>query len=319
MAHDIPHDRPFTTADLMARGISRHRLQQRLLDGTVRQLLYGVYVPADWGDSPAAKARAAALVVPAHCVVTDRSAASLHGIDLHDAVERDVAPVLEIVSVGGARATRRAGVLGGNRALRPDEITVIDGVRVTTVLRTACDIACLRGRWRAIGALDAFRTAYGISEADLVAMLPRFRARRGVTQLRELVPLSRTGVDSQPESWIRITIYDEGYPMPAAQVWVWVDGWGRAKIENAWEHLRIGVEYDGLEFHSSPEDRAHDQKRRAALAAAGWIIIVVRRDGLTLEGRATWLAELGAAYGSRAPAFGRRTYARAPEQRRRGR
>ena len=57
--------------------------------------------------------------------------------------------------------------------------------------------------------------------------------------------------------------------MPAPQVWVWVPGWGRAKIENAYEHLRIAVEYDGEEFHSEDDDVGHDEVRREALRQSG--------------------------------------------------
>jgi very-short-patch-repair endonuclease len=86
------------------------------------------------------------------------------------------------------------------------------------------------------------------------------------------------------------------------------------KVENAYERLRIAVEYDGEEFHSLDEDREHDEKRRDALRRAGWIIIVVRRDGLSGPGREAWLAELREAYADRAPSpLGKRTYARSPD------
>lgn len=315
MAETFPPDRPFTTADLPDLGITRSQLRTHLLAGSVRHLLFGVYVPGPWPDTPITRARAAALVLPEHCVLVDRSAASLHGIDVLDHAELDVPPDLEVVSVGGAGPTRRRGVLGGKRDLRADEIMTIDGVRVTTPIRTACDIACLLGRRRALATLDAFRARHGLTSRQLIEMLPRYSERRGVTQLRELIPLSRDGVDSQPESWVRIDINDEGYPMPAAQVWVWVPGWGRAKVENAYEHLRVAVEYDGEEHHSSDEDRRHDEARREALRKAGWII-VVRRDGLSGAGRDAWLAQLAAAYDDRAPvALRRRRYARSPESR----
>lgn len=322
MPNEFPPDHPFTAADAAALGVTRRQLRAHLAAGTVKQLLFGVYVPGHWADTPVARARAAAHVVPDHCVLVDRSAASLHDVDVLDYAELDVPPDVEIASVGGAGATRRGGVLGGKRDLRPDEIMTIGGVRVTTPIRTACDIACLRGRWRAIATLDVFRDKYGLTEAALTAMLPRYRGRRGVTQLRELIPLSRPGVDSQPESWIRVDIVDEGYPMPAAQVWAWVPGWGRVKIENAYEHLRIGVEYDGEDDHSDDADVARDEARRDALRRAGWIIIVVRRDGLTGAGRERWHAELAAAFAERSPhPMERRVYARSPlsRPRRRGR
>lgn len=309
-------DVPFTAADAAASGVGPARLRELLRAGAVKQLLHGVYVPGSWPDSPASRAAAAARVLPRQCVIADRSAASLHGIDVLDFAELDVPPDLEVVSVAAANPTRRDGVLGGKRDLNPDEIMTIGGVRVTTPIRTACDIACLRGRRRAIATLDAFRTRYGISERALTAMLPTYGGRRGVTQLRELIPLSRPDVDSQPESWIRIDIYDDGLPMPAAQAWAWIPDWGRVKIENAYEHLRIAVEYDGEEFHSEDADRSRDEARREALRRAGWIIIVVRRDGLTNDGRERWLAELRAAFAERSPyPLTRRTYARSPESR----
>ena len=322
MTDTFPPGRPFTCADLPDLGVTIDQLRGHLAHGVVKQLFHGVYVPVDWVDTPANRARAARLVLPPHCVVVDRSAAGLHGIDVLDPTEVDVPPDLEVASIGGANPTRRRGILGGKRDLRPDDIMAIDGVAVTTPLRTACDVACLRGRWRAIAVLDAFRAHHGLTTSQLTGMVRRFGGRRGVTQLRELVPLSRDGVDSQPESWIRLEIHDNGYPMPEAQVWSWVPGWGRVKVENAYRHLRIAVEYDGEEFHSEDADRDHDEARRTALGQVGWIIIVVRRDGLTVQGREGWLAELRKAYDDRAPVTTRpRRYARSPEARlrRRGR
>lgn len=310
----FPPDRPFTCADAAALGVTRAQLRSQLASGAVAQLLYGVYVPGNWPDDLVTRARAAARVLPPQCVVSDRSAAALHDIDVLDYAELDVVPDLEVVSVGAANPSRRRAVLGGKRALRADEITAVLGVPVTTPIRTACDIACLRGRHRAIATLDAFRTRFGISEAALAAMLPRYAGRRGVTQLRELIPLSRAGVDSQAESWIRIDMVDEGYPSPAAQTWVVVPGWGRARVENAYEHLRIAVEYDGGRFHSLDADLAYDEARRSALTDVGWRIIVVRRDGLSGVGREAWLAELAVAFAERSPVADRkRIYARSPQ------
>ena len=111
-------------------------------------------------------------------------------------------------------------------------------------------------------------------------------------------------------------MHDEGFPMPAPQTWAWVPGWGKVKLENAYEHLRIAVEYDGEEFHTGDHDVSHDEDRREALRRAGWIIIVVRRDGLSGAGRERWLAELRAAFADRAPARpNKRRYSRGPDQR----
>ena len=316
MTERFPPDCPFTAAQARDLGVTPDQLRARVASGAVKQLLHGVYVPGSWVDTPTTRARAAACVLPKHCVVVDRTAASLHGIDLFDYAELDAQPRLEVASIGGGAPTRRRGVLGGKRDLLPTDIVLVGGVPVTSPARTACDIACLRGRHRAIGALDEFRTRFDLSEADLACFLPRFAGRRGVKQLRELIPLSRAGVDSQPESWIRIDAHDEGFPMPEPQVWVWVPGWGMAKVENAYKGLRIGIEYDGEEHHSEDLDVAHDVARREALRRAGWIILVVRRDGFSGPGREKWLTELSDAFSERSPdPHRRRIYARGPDSR----
>jgi very-short-patch-repair endonuclease len=64
------------------------------------------------------------------------------------------------------------------------------------------------------------------------------------------------------------------------------------RLDLAYRRARVAVEYDGEEFHTSPEDSEHDEERRAALRRAGWIVIVVDRAGLTAAGRQAWLREL---------------------------
>lgn len=305
---------PFTAAMARARGVSTSQLRRLVSEGRVWQILHGVYVAASTADSIELRARAARLVLPEHAVVCDVSAAWLHGIDLFDFAELDLVPDLDVVSIGGREGSERAGVFGGKRTLEPGDITTVGGIRVTTPIRTVCDIARLRGRLRAMAALDAFRREFGISEAELQAALPRFARQRGVIQLRELVPLSTDQADSQAESWVRLIIHDEGLPVPAPQVWVLLPEWGQVRLENAWAHLRIAVEYDGEEFHTSEADREHDRRRREALRAAGWIVIVVRKDDLSQQARGRWLGELARAIGQRAPeAKVKRVYSRGPD------
>lgn len=306
---------PFT-ADLAAQhGICRSRLQRAVADGLVRQIFQTVYVSVAAPDDIGLRARAAALILPDHVVVSDRSAAWLHGIDLLDYAELDIVPNLEVVSTNGKEGTERQGILGGKRALRPEDVMTVGGVRVTTPIRTTCDVARLRGRLQAIACLDAFRRAHGIGERELVAMLPGFAGERGVIQLRELIALSTPAADSQAESWVRLMIHDEGLPMPQAQVEVLLPDFGRVRIENAYAHLRVGVEYDGEENHTSDADREHDRGRRAALRAAGWIIIVIRKDDLADGVRRWWLAELAEALSARAPeARIKQIYSRGPDR-----
>ncbi len=304
-------DGPFLRSEIAALGITPKQLRKLLEDDVVRRALHGVFVRTDLEDTQALRLACARLVLPEHAVVSDRSAAWLHGIDCYDYAELVLGPRLEIVSTNGHEPVRRPELLGGKRGLSPEEICEIDGVLLTTPLRTACDVACLRGRRRALGVVDAFRREFGLEEGDFLHLLPRLGGRRGVIQLRELVPLTSPLPESMPESWTRMTIIDEHLPVPKPQVWVLVPGYGYVRLDLAYEELRIAVEYDGEEFHTNEEDKKADAARRTALRKAGWIVIVVRRDGFSGPTRDAWLGELKNALAERLPAQSRkRVYSR---------
>lgn len=142
---------PFTSAMARGAGITRNRLHKMVATGRVRVVLHGVYVAAATPDSLDLRAQSAGLVLPSHVVVADRGAAWLHDVNILDFAELDVIPALDAVSTGGKGRSKRRGVFGGKRDLVAGEImTLASGVRVTTPLRTACDLACLHGRYRAI-------------------------------------------------------------------------------------------------------------------------------------------------------------------------
>jgi hypothetical protein len=302
-------DHPFTADDLASLGLTRSQLRGLLAEGAVRTELYGVYCRRDLPEGVDLRARAASLVLPEHSVVCDRSAAWLWGISCLEYAELGVLPALEVVSCGGADRSRRVGVYGGKRDLLPSEITQVGGVRVTTPLRTAIDLACLRGRRDALAVLDAFRREFGLTCEDYERQLHRFKRRRGCKQARELAPLAIPDAESQGESWTRMAIIDDGLTPPRAQVEVLVPDHGGVRLDLAYEHLRIAIEYDGVEFHTSDEDRAADRRRREALRRAGWIVIVVTKDDFTGARLETWLSELRAAIAERVPAY-RRAYSR---------
>lgn len=283
---------PFTSADLERLGLSRHHLRELIASGQLRHPFRGVFCPGELPDTTETRARCAALVLPEHSVVCDRSAAWIHGVDVLDPTEISSVPRLEVVARRGNTRTRRPGVYGGERELIAQDICVVAGVRVTSPLRTACDLACLRGRYSALGVLDAFMREHDVTHADLQGILPRFRGRRGVVQLKQLAPIASPLRESMGESFCAGAIHDAGIPLPTPQVWVELDNVGRVRLDHAYERLKIAVEYDGEEFHSAAEDLERDRLRREALELAGWIVIVVRKGDFTGPSLQSWLARL---------------------------
>lgn len=295
-------NRLFTHSELDNLGVSRQQLTDGVRQRLVRQVMLGVYISSATPDSPKLRAAAAALVLPDHVVVSDRTAAWLHGIDCFDPTALDLPPDLEVVSTRASR-TRRSGVLGGKRQLAPEDICVVDGIRVTTPVRTACDLACQRGRSTGLAVLDAFRRKFGLTSDDFDPLVRRFVGRRGVVQLRELLHYADPRSESAGESWTRMAIIDAGLPTPTLQYEV-VAG-ERYRLDLAYPRLKIAVEYDGEEFHSSDSQRDADLRRRQVLRDAGWIVIVVRKDDFTGPALDRWLGELTEAISVRRPPRGR--------------
>ena len=112
------------------------------------------------------------------------------------------------------------------------------------------------------------------------AELERFAGRRGVIQLRQLIEIAHELAESPGESATRLAIIDAGLPPPELQHWVTVNGVPTYRLDLAYPAHRVAVEYDGREFHDSPEQRAKDAARRRWLREHGWTVIVVTKDDL---------------------------------------
>jgi very-short-patch-repair endonuclease len=287
--------RPFTWSEAKQLGIGRHRLDAAVRNGRLRRVLTGVYVPADIPDTNDVRAAAAALVLGRHAVACDRTAAWLQRIDVLEYRELDVLPPIETYVLRGHTPTRRPQCAGGSRDLRPEDIELMGDVAVTIPVRTAMDLGCKLSRRDALAALDAFMRLHGVTQTDMVRMLPRYFRRRGVVQLRQLIPLADPRAESSGESWTRMEIRDAGLPSPVLQHWVVVDGRATFRLDLAYPHARVAVEYDGREFHEGDERREADRLRRAWLRDHGWTVIVVDKDSFTPEALSAWLGELRAA------------------------
>ena len=188
---DLAHlsDHPFTVATARANGISHSALRKALGLGTVRRVLHGVYVRADVPLSLDVRIAAVALVVSRHSIIRDRTAAWIWGVDVHEFRELDGVPPVESCVLRGHDPTDRRGVRGASRDLLPVDWVEVNGVRVTTPLRTALDLGCRLPRRQALAAMDALMRAHRFTQADVARSVPRYFRRRGVIQLRELAPL----------------------------------------------------------------------------------------------------------------------------------
>lgn len=283
---------PFTRADLERLEVSPALFRRALADGRIRRVLRGVFVRAEVADDLDLRIRAASRVLAVGHVACDRTAAWIHGVDVLGLAEHEVLPPIESCALPTGWATRASGVCGRSRDVKPDDVQRIDGLLVTTPLRTALDLACNIHSRDALAALDQFHRRYGVGSEALLGELPRFRGRRGVVQARALAGVVDGRAESVRESWVRAELLDAGLPMPDLQHWVVLGDGASYRLDHAYPAHRIAIEYDGMEFHRSSEQIEHDTRRRGALAAAGWTVIVVANGDFTGARRDAWIEQV---------------------------
>jgi very-short-patch-repair endonuclease len=273
----LPLDAPFTVAMAERWGVSRHYLRRLVAGGYVRRVLQGVYVVVQAVDDIDLRAAALGLVIPKSAVVTDRTAAWLHGVAILPRSAPYVPPPISVFQTSGTRV-RRPQVNGGMRTLRPEDVMVVNGIRVTTPLRTAMDLGRLLWRFDAAAALDGF-LRLGVPREEMIAELDRFKGYRGICQLRFLLPIADGRSESVGESALRLHWHDAMLPPPELQVWVQDDvGVDVYRLDLALPELRYAAEYDGEEHHGD-EQEGHDRERRKWLSEErGWLIDAFRKD-----------------------------------------
>ena len=108
----LPTDAPFTFEQASDSGVSRGQLRRLVERGLVRRIVRGVYVASQVSDSLHLRVGALALVVPPGGVVTDRSAAWLHGVDILPRSRQPEVPPVEVFLTPGNRMRRGLVVSG---------------------------------------------------------------------------------------------------------------------------------------------------------------------------------------------------------------
>ena len=273
----------------------RHRLDAAVRSGEVVALWTGTVVEAARVLDPLTRAAAAQLTAGPRAVVSGVTAARLHGCDCVAAPETHV-----LVPYGRGMHSRGGLVIHHGRNIPPD-VQEIDGLRVLALDRTIADLLCQlpwRGRARdALAVLDqALRLAGAEEDTFRKAVATRLEERpdnRGTVRARGLLDLGSGRAESPAESWIRLVLVEEGFPVPEVN---WVirtpDGREIVRLDLAWPSLRICVEYDGWEAHAGRA--AKDESRAAELRRHGWIVIRVTVDALRNPSRLA--CELRAAF-----------------------
>lgn len=189
-------------------------------------------------------------------------------------------PQFQVIVPPGTVPRRRPG-LEPHEGLRPDDVAVHRGLRVTTPERTWLDLSLTLRDAELVVAGDAMVRLGLTTPERLIAAADSERRRRGIVRARRLARLIREGTDSPPESVLRFLLVDAGLPCPTVNPTIndehgqWI---GRPDL--AYERLKIAIQYEG-DIHRTDRRRwRSDIARDEVMRANGWEVIRVTSDDL---------------------------------------
>jgi hypothetical protein len=224
----------------------------------------GVYIPNGAERTVFLNTVAAWLWTGRKGIIAGRAAAALHGAKWVNA-----STPIEVIAEHGRR---RAGVIVREQRIGDDEITCVAGMPVTTVSRTALDLARHLPRNNAVAHLDALAAATGTTCADAFALAERYRRTPGIRRARIALSLMDAGAQSPRETRLRLWLIDDGLPPPRTQIRV-SDECNEAFLDMGYDEPMVGLDYDG-EHHASNRDQyVYDIGRAELVDRQGWIDI----------------------------------------------
>ncbi|MGE2814732.1 endonuclease domain-containing protein [Mycobacterium heidelbergense] len=167
------------------------------------------------------------------------------------------------------------GVITRNRRVEPDEITRVAGLSVTTLARTAFDLARRLPTNEAVARLDALMRATPFCIEDVGLLAKRYPRARGLRRLRATLPLVDPGAASPKETWLRLLLIGAGLPVPETQIPV-NENWRTVGVlDMGWEKYKVAAEYDGDQHRADRRQYVRDQWRLRNLERLGWIVVRV--------------------------------------------
>lgn len=165
----------------------------------------------------------------------------------------------------------RPGIHPHRAKLRPDEVTVVDGIPVTTVPRTLFDLAAVLPKHRVERAVHEAEVQRLTDPLSLRDLLDRYPRRRGTAAMREILEAMTLGVNktrSELEDRFLPLIARTGLPRPATNVEIEDE-----EVDCVWKKQRLIVELDSRGVHGTMRNFESDRLRDRRLQAAGYRVI----------------------------------------------
>jgi very-short-patch-repair endonuclease len=264
-------DNVITGDQLRAAGLRRGAIAHRVKVRAMQRLHVNVYLLGAAPPTPMARARAARFACGGDAVVSHRSAACLFGLlpDIGGDVD---------VTIQGRNQAPRSGIRRHRvKQLPPEDVTTINGVKVTSVARTICDLAASESPRDTEHAFQEALFRDKTIDRTIAAVLQREPRRRGAPIMRSLLNDPRL-TRSERERRILKLIDQAQLPRPLTNVHL--HGY---VADVFWPHHNLILEFDGWQGHGHRLAFESNRKRDQVMLAAGLRTLRVTDRQLTNE------------------------------------
>jgi hypothetical protein len=270
------------TKSLRTVGFGSHEISRMRLRGDLVAVRRGAYTRERPDDQTVEQAHRQLILATVPqledgAVVSHTSAAVLHGLPTwSSAIDR---VHLTRDRNGGGR--RRPVVHVHGAPLRAEDLAVIDGIAVTSLIRTVLDLARTVPMEQAVAAGDR-ALALGLSPLDLERRLVTMERWPGVRRARRVVGFLDGRSESAGESVSRVRMFEDDLPIPDLQREIFGPvGRVVARVDFLWEEQQTIGEFDGkikygrlLPPGQSIEQVIYEEKvREDALRDMGWQVV----------------------------------------------
>jgi len=277
---------PFRAIEAIDAGLVTAR---QLQSSAWARVARGIYVSREHADTPDVRLQTLRLVLgdDPSAVVCGQTAAWIYGAD---DPRRGDSPAIEITRPVRAPGSTTTGVGRRRLTLRgtPDcvvpatglsevdqDVIEVDGLRITSPLRTCFDLMRTRHLVEAVAVADAFAYRTGLPLGLLDAYCSSRHRWPQVRLARQAVTLASRYSRSPGETRLRMVVVLSGFDEPLVNVPVTELGSGRVigipdlTVLGRGGRL-VGLEYDG-EYHRQEEQRDRDRLRENRLASLAGI------------------------------------------------
>lgn len=288
-----PTGKLWRTDELTDLGYGSRSIKSLVGSGSLVRLRYGCYIRASVWEAQSAGVRSRQLIYAhAHGTRTTStgqfayshtSAARLHCLYLWKVDH--LIHLLQRVNPSSERHGR--DVKCHTRPFSDDEILTLNGLRVTSLERTAADCAMMLTYQQSLIVMDhALRL--GADRSLLQGMADSLDGRRGIRTFRRALENADARSESPGETLTRELILRLGIKAPTPQFEV-TSSIGRHRLDFAWKKEKVALEFDGkvkyFDFKRTDEVLLEERQRENALTEEGWKFVRIVWKDLFNEAR----------------------------------